>query len=144
MRIRRFQLTIGHLLGLIAVCAVLLVLLRTEIPLVALAFAIALPGFWVERSRGGSGILGGALSTGFGAGALHAAGSPMFFPYAASFGDAVYQFFYGLYFVTLAAFVCGALWSLVLWAIVAPLGAIVGWSERAQSRGPIGLHSPEE
>ena len=104
--------------------AVVLTLLRTPVGLVVLAFMIALPGFLLERSRGGSGILGGALSSGLIAGAIWTVCTPYFFAYATSVGDAVYQFFHMLYFVVLAAFVCGGIWSAVLWVIVTPVTAV--------------------
>lgn len=144
MRLPRPQFTIRNLLALVAVCAVLLTLLRTPLGLVILAFMIALPGFLLERSRGGAGILGGALSSGLIAGAIWTVCTPYFFAYATSVGDAVYQFFHMLYFVVVAAFVCGGIWSAVLWVIVTPVTAVLRSSLSRQSCGPIRLYPPAQ
>ena len=60
----RFQFTIRQLIALIAICAVAFALLRTPFGFLIIAFAVVLPGFLLERARGGKGIIGGALSAG--------------------------------------------------------------------------------
>ena len=62
MRPSRFQFKIRHLIVVVAVCAVCFALLRTPGGVLILYTGVILPGFVIERSRGGSGILGGALS----------------------------------------------------------------------------------
>jgi hypothetical protein len=66
MRLPRF--TIRQLIGLIVICAVFLALLRTQagpfILALVVPIGIVLPGFLIDRARGGEGILGGALAGG--------------------------------------------------------------------------------
>jgi hypothetical protein len=60
----RLQLTLGQFFGLVAICAFFAALLFTPgAPLVG-AVAVVLPGFLIERRRGGSGIAGGTISSG--------------------------------------------------------------------------------
>lgn len=63
MRLSRFQFTIRRLILLVAICAVAFALLRTPFGFLVIAIVMVLPGFLIHRSRGGDGILGGALST---------------------------------------------------------------------------------
>ncbi len=62
----RFQFTIRRLIVVIAICAVCSALLRTPFALLVVfsgvGLGVVLPGFLWERTRGGSGILGGALA----------------------------------------------------------------------------------
>ena len=60
MRPSRFQFKIRHLIVVVAVCAVCFALLRTPGGVLILYTGVILPGFMIERSRGGPGILGGA------------------------------------------------------------------------------------
>ena len=62
MRPSRFQFKIRHLIVVVAVCAVCFALLRTPGGVLILYTGVILPGFTIERARGGPGILGGALS----------------------------------------------------------------------------------
>jgi hypothetical protein len=62
VRRSRFQFKIRHLIVVVAVCAVCFALLRTPGGVLILYTGVILPGFMIERSRGGPGILGGALS----------------------------------------------------------------------------------
>jgi hypothetical protein len=62
VRPSRFQFKIRHLIVVVAVCAVCFALLRTPGGVLILYTGVILPGFMIERSRGGPGILGGALS----------------------------------------------------------------------------------
>jgi hypothetical protein len=62
MRLPRFQFKIRQLIVVVAVCAVCFALLRTPGGVLILYAGVILPGFMIERARGGPGILGGALS----------------------------------------------------------------------------------
>src|SRR5579883_3255510 len=63
MRLPRFQLTPWQSMGLIIACALFVVLLLSPLGPLAVAIAIILPGFVIERTRGGTGIIGGTVST---------------------------------------------------------------------------------
>ena len=62
MRMPRFQFTIGRLLVIIAVCGVSFALLRTPFGFLVVLVAMVLPGFFIGRARGGSGVIAGAFS----------------------------------------------------------------------------------
>jgi hypothetical protein len=64
MRLPRFQFTIRRMIALIAACAILFSLVRTPAELFAMIVSIGLvlPGFVIDRARGGTGVMGGALS----------------------------------------------------------------------------------
>jgi hypothetical protein len=67
MRLPRFQFTIGGLIVLIAICGVCFAPLRTPFGFVVVCVGVifvvaALPGFFIGRALGGSGIIAGALS----------------------------------------------------------------------------------
>ena len=62
MRISRFQFTIGRLLIIIAICGVSFALLRTPFGFLVVLVAMVLPGFFLGRARGGSGVIAGAFS----------------------------------------------------------------------------------
>jgi hypothetical protein len=62
VRLTRIRLTLGQLVKLIALCALVLAMLRTSAaPWIVLLGAI-LPGFLIGRAKGGTGIEGGTLS----------------------------------------------------------------------------------
>lgn len=58
----RVQYTLGQLMGLIAVCAVVFAALATPVAILVAALGIVVPGFVVDRLRGGAGIVGGMIS----------------------------------------------------------------------------------
>ena len=58
----RFQFTLRHLMWLVAVSAVASALLTTLAAPLIVAIAMIVPGFVVERYRGGTGIIGGTIS----------------------------------------------------------------------------------
>lgn len=62
MKRPRFRFTIGQLIAAVAACAVLFWLLRTPAWPLVIAIVPVLPGFAVDRARGGSGILGAMLA----------------------------------------------------------------------------------
>jgi hypothetical protein len=62
MRLPRFQFTIRRLIVWIAIFGVCFALLRTPFGFVVVCVGAALPGFFIGRARGGSGIISGALS----------------------------------------------------------------------------------
>jgi hypothetical protein len=68
MRFPRYQFTIGRLIVWIAVCGVAFAIMRMPYGFIAVFFFVVFvglpgPGFAIGRARGGSGIIGGALST---------------------------------------------------------------------------------
>ena len=58
----RIQFSLGQLMGLIAVCAVSFAALLTPFALFVVAMGIVVPGFTIDRFRGGAGILGAMIS----------------------------------------------------------------------------------
>jgi hypothetical protein len=62
MKRLRFRLTIWQLVAVVAACAVLFWLLRTPAGLLVLSVVLVLPGFAIDRARGGSGTLGAMLA----------------------------------------------------------------------------------
>ena len=60
---RRIQFTLGQLMGLIVVCAVVFAALSTPFAIFVAALGIVVPGFLFDRFRGGSGIVGGMISS---------------------------------------------------------------------------------
>jgi hypothetical protein len=62
MRPPRFRFTLGQLLTLIAVSAVAFATLRTPFWPLLLAIGTVMPGFAIDRARGGPGILGAMLA----------------------------------------------------------------------------------
>ncbi len=58
----RFQFTLRHLMWLVAVSAIASALLTTLAAPLVLAIAMIVPGFVIERIRGGTGIIGGTIS----------------------------------------------------------------------------------
>jgi len=59
---RRFRFTIGQLIKLVAVSALAFATLRTPIWPIILAIGPIMPGFSLDRARGGLGILGSMLA----------------------------------------------------------------------------------
>lgn len=141
MRLPRFQFTIRRLLLLIAGCAVALALLRTPFGFVVVAFGVVLPGFLIERAKGGAGILGGALSASV---IVFAGGLVIGFfagpSTALALGDAVLQFIVFLQSLSLVAFLCGALLSTILYKVLALLYTLRASPMRDDSCGPIRWH----
>jgi hypothetical protein len=62
MRHSRIQFTLGQLMGLILVCAVVFAALSTPFAIFVVAIGIVVPGFIIDRFRGGAGIVGGMIS----------------------------------------------------------------------------------
>jgi hypothetical protein len=62
---RRIQFTLRQLMWVIVVCAVVFASLSTPAAVLVVAFAIVLPGFIIDRFRGGAGIIGGMMSAAF-------------------------------------------------------------------------------
>lgn len=62
MKPPRSQFTLLELMGLVALCAVGFALLMTRITPMGVGILVILPGFVLERARGGTGIIGGVLS----------------------------------------------------------------------------------
>jgi hypothetical protein len=58
----RSQFTLGELMGLVALCALGTALLKTSLVPLGVGVLVILPGFVLERARGGSGIIGGIIS----------------------------------------------------------------------------------
>ncbi len=58
----KMQFTLGQLMGVIAVCAVVFAALLTPFALFVVAIGIVAPGFLIDRFRGGAGILGAMIS----------------------------------------------------------------------------------
>ena len=143
MRRLKFQFTIRQLIAWIAVCAVLLAVLRTPFAFVAFAIAAVLPGFLLERARGGSGILGGTLSSCLIAVSL----LPVFFLVLVVFNPlehALIMFFQVLLFVMINSLVCGAICSGVLWLLARPVEMMLRAPVRDESCGPIRLYPPAD
>lgn len=141
MQLPRFRFTIRQLIALIAICAVVFALLRTPFGFLVIAFGSVLPGFLIERARGGAGILGGALSACFivCAGGLAIAvlsGSPP----VSNLGDAILKLCSFLYFVSFYGFICGAILSTVLCGIFALMRSVLKNHSQDQTCGPIRRH----
>jgi hypothetical protein len=62
MRRPRLRFTIGQLVTLVAAVAVALAVLRTPVWPIVLAIGPILPGFTMDRARGGAGIVGAMLA----------------------------------------------------------------------------------
>jgi hypothetical protein len=58
----RIQFTLGQLMGLIVVCAIVFAALSTPFAMFVAAIGIVAPGFIIDRFRGGAGIVGGMIS----------------------------------------------------------------------------------
>jgi hypothetical protein len=58
----RTQFTLGQLMGLILTCALVFAALSTPFAIFVLAIGIVVPGFLIDRFRGGAGIVGGMIS----------------------------------------------------------------------------------
>ena len=137
MRLPRYQFTIRRLILLIAGCAVVLALLRTPFGFLVVAFGFVLPGFLIERARGGSGVLGGGLSASLIAGGLVIAGFYFCFTFGPNLGNALLEFVGFLYIVSLFAFICGTILSSMLYAIFTLPRAILKRPLRDESCGSI-------
>jgi hypothetical protein len=140
----RFRFTIRQLIALIAICAVAFALLRTPFAFLVIALALVLPGFLIERARGGEGILGGAISAslivaflGVLALGIAIAVSDRSHPRFNSIGDALLQSATFLFFVSLVAFLLGWLLSCLLYAIVKRSRTIPKRPLLDESCGPI-------
>jgi hypothetical protein len=144
MRLLRYQFKIRHLLVMVALCAVLFALLRTPFAALALAFAAALPGFFIERARGGAGILGAAFSTCIIASLLAVVVMAPFVVHGASLGDVVHGFMIFIFYGLPSGFICGLLCGAVLWTIAPQLGYMFGTPVLDESCAPIRLYPPAE
>jgi hypothetical protein len=58
----RIQFTLGQLMGLILVCALVFAALSTPFAIFVAAVGIVVPGFFIDRYRGGAGVVGGMIS----------------------------------------------------------------------------------
>jgi hypothetical protein len=58
----RIQFTLGQLLGVVVVCAIVFAALSTPFAIFVVAIGIVAPGFIIDRFRGGTGIVGGMIS----------------------------------------------------------------------------------
>ena len=56
------QFTLLELMGLVALCAVSFALLTTPAALLGAGVMVVVPGFVLDRARGGTGIIGGTVS----------------------------------------------------------------------------------
>jgi hypothetical protein len=152
MRRPRFQHSIRHLLGLIAVCAVCFALLRTPIGFVALRnaglFGVwasgVLPGFLIARARNGHGVFGGALSFSAWTGLLVLAlvTFPAFdlAPPVPSFGNTILVSLRVLCVVCPSAFAFGLLVSGALYLIVEVTQIVLQVEPIARASGPRRLY----
>jgi hypothetical protein len=62
MRPPQSQFTMRELMGLVALCAVGFALLTTSVAPLGIGVLVIIPGFVLERARGGTGIIGGMIS----------------------------------------------------------------------------------
>jgi hypothetical protein len=123
MQTPRFGFTIRQLLALIAICAVVFALLRTPVGFLVIAVASVLPGFLIQRARGGEGILGGALSAALTACLLVCAAALLFFvsiegPRAPRLGELVVAVLFSLFPASLLAFLLGWIFSCMIYAMM--------------------------
>jgi hypothetical protein len=58
----RPQFTLREMMGLVALCAVGFALLMTSVAPLGVGVLVIIPGFVLERARGGTGIIGGMIS----------------------------------------------------------------------------------
>ncbi len=58
----RIQFTLGQLMGLVLVCALVFAALLTPFAIFVVALGIVVPGFFIDRYRGGAGVIGGMIS----------------------------------------------------------------------------------
>jgi hypothetical protein len=110
---------------LIAVCAVAFALLRTPFGFIVVAFGFVIPGFIIERARGGDGVVGGALSASLFAGGLVVAGSAVYLSTGPDLGRALVSAFSLLLAVSTIAFVSGMILSSILYAILKLIGTLI-------------------
>jgi hypothetical protein len=139
MRLPRYHFTIRSLLLLVAGCAVVLAMIRSPFGFLVVAFGAVIPGFALERAKGGDGILGGALSACLCAGGLAIVVFSRAY-YHLDLGDAIVQFIAFLFCVLLVAFVCGAILSSMLYAIFALIQTLMESPLRDDSCGPSWWH----
>ena len=133
MRLPRTRFTSRQLMGLILASAVFLGLIFSPLGPLAVAVAIILPGFVIERSRGGTGIIGGTVSTasfvvGFamvtGVGSLVA---------GTSTPEEFLQSFPAIYFLFVVALLWGGAASITLYWV------IQAWRERGRKAPAVRL-----
>jgi hypothetical protein len=140
MQLPRIRFTIRQLLGLIVICAVAFASLRTPFGFVVVAFAFVAPGFLIERSRGGDGVIGGGVSASLIAGGLVMAGSALALavgpPHARTLSNAS-MIFVGSIAVSIIAFVLGMVLSTLLHAIFKVLQELLKRPIHEESIGSI-------
>jgi Na+/proline symporter len=135
----RFQFTIRRLVVLIAICALCLAALRDySAPLLTIAgflvvcFGIVFPGFFISRARGGSGIIGGALS----ASAISAVLVNLLPPFSSaspSLSERISSIVIGGFVVGLFAFILGLLFSGGLYLIIEVIGIMLHPEQQLES-----------
>jgi hypothetical protein len=133
----RLRFTIRQSLLLIAICAVAFALLRTPFLPLVIGFGLVLPGFLIERARGGSGILGGACSGGLIALGVAIGTAAVSLALRPGLGAAFLEIFGGLFLVSMVAFCVGVVLSSGLYVICGLLEAIFERPLSDESRGPI-------
>ena len=140
MKLPRLRFTIRQLIGLIAICAVVFALLQTPFGFVVVAFGFVVPGFLIERARGGEGVVGGACSASLIASGLVMAGSALAFavgpPQFRTLSNAG-MIFVGSIAALLMAFVLGIVLSSILYAILKLLQTFLARPLPDESIGPI-------
>jgi len=139
----RFRFTIRQLIVLIAICAVAFALLRTPFGFLVIAIASVLPGFLIERARGGEGILGGAVSASLTVACLSVIAGGITFASRGSTPtfdgprDAFLSLAAALFLVSLVAFFVGWILSCVLYMIVKRSQTLFKRRLPAEPCGPI-------
>ena len=145
MKWPRFRLTLFQIMALVAICAVLLSTIPPAIWLLVPAILIVIPGFTIDRARGGPGIVGAMV-----AGVVGFLG----------FGIAILTYlclFRGLkvfdspapFVMTLALGIAGLAWGAVVgfwaWMILGLMGkGVRSGPVEGESIGPIVWHGLDE
>jgi uncharacterized PurR-regulated membrane protein YhhQ (DUF165 family) len=141
VQLPRLRFTIRQLIGLIAICAVVFALLRTPFGFVIVPFGFVVPGFLIERARGGDGVMGGAISASLICGGLTLAGTSLAFAlgpfHERTLWNAFGLVFVGSIAVSLMAFVLGGVLSTFLYAIFKLLQTLFAKPFQDESIGSI-------
>jgi hypothetical protein len=90
MRVPRFRVTLGQLVKLIAVLAIFFALLRTPAWPLILAIVPIIPGYAIDRAKGGPGLIGSMLAgaiEGLGVGIVTLLSSHLFYRSSSGFPD---------------------------------------------------------
>jgi hypothetical protein len=140
----QFRFSIRQLAYFVAICALLFAVLRTPFGFLVLAIGCVLPGFWIGRARGGSGVLGGGLCASLIACALAIAGHAAFFGFAPPFGTSLSRLLHTMFYVSLSAFGSGACVSFLLSVVCELVGGLLNSPLRDDSIGPIQWQTMDE